>query len=357
MKASPASTSQSIVLGWTFKKIVERWVVGLIVGTLLVAVTSPGFVRTYCSRTWDSLRQRYVYPENLSYRWRAEGYASSHIGPHGMVGRADMPADDAPRIAIWGDSQAEGVTLPDDAKLWATLQDTHPEKQFIPLAESGADASDWVRGIELVEKELRIAEHWILVCELQDLAVVDSGTPPPSRVSAIRSAWLDYVPDFVVEAGRGLLFDSENQFRRFRFSWGPSAETFDPPVGEPVSVTRDDAFWAGVATRLADSTSLPIKLIYAPKLPFIWSDAIINQDLDADDFRRLQPQLRLRGISVIDCRDAFRQSAAAGALPHGFHNGRFGWGHLNRVGNRLIAETMVAETSMPETTIAGESVR
>lgn len=334
-----------------------RWCVGLIVGTVLVAVTSPWFVRTYASRTWDPLRQQYIYPENLPYRWRAEGYATSYIGPHGIVGRADLPSDARPRIALWGDSQAEGVTLPDNVKLWAMLQEAHPDRQFIPFAQSGQDASDWIRGIKLVEEPLRIAEHWILVCELQDLAVLSSPTPIvpapvvptpfAERLSTKQSAWLDYVPDFVVEAGRGLLLDSENQVRRFRFALGPSTEAFPEPVDASVVPMLDHTVWADAVTRLADSTSVPVTLIYAPQLPVIWSDTVIDQDYDADEFRRLQRDLRQRGVAVVDCRDAFRRSAASGEFPHGFHNGRFGWGHLNRVGNRLVAESTAAETTTP----------
>ncbi|TWT95506.1 hypothetical protein [Neorhodopirellula pilleata] len=352
MKSLVPDEVPSVVFGRTAVGTAGRWLIGLIVGTLLIAVTSPWFVRTYASRTWDPVRQQYVYPEHLTYRWRAEGYAASHIGPHGIVGRAELPSDDHPRIALWGDSQAEGVTLPDDAKLWAVLQGIHPDKQFLPLAQSGDDASDWVRGIQHVEDKLQIAEHWILVCELQDLAVLKSPTASPENLSAKQSPWLDYVPDFVVEAGRGLLLDSENQPRHFRFSIGPTAEAFQADIDESVSQSRGDAFWAEVAARLAESTSLPITVIYAPKLPVIWSDAVIDEDFDADDFRRLQPHLHRRDIAVVDCRDAFRQSAARGEFPHGFHNGRFGWGHLNEVGNRLIAETTSAEAM-----IAQESIR
>lgn len=335
-------------------KVIQRWLLGFVVGTVFVALTSPAFVRTYSSRTWDPLRQRWVYPDQLPYRWRAEGYATSFIGPHGIVGRADLPDGDSFRVALWGDSQAEGVTLPDHAKLGAVLENARSDLQVIPLAGSGEDLRHWIQGIEAVEEEFQIDEHWILVCELVDFAAIQTQPPlpnpqPPNTnpnavTTSVQSQWVDYIPDFVIEAGRSLALDSNQQLRRMRFGIGPAREAEivgeTSPVGIVSMKSYRDPFWSNVAKRLSESTARPITVIYAPKLPVIWDSVVVEEDFDAIAYERLVPHLRRHEIDVIDCRPLFRRSASSGEFPHGFHNGRFGWGHLNRVGNELITRSL-----------------
>ena len=106
-----------------------RWAVGIALGTGLIAVSSPLFVRSYLPLNADPVRGIWTLPSGTEYRWRSEGYANTSIGPHGMPGKKVLQSqarskpsevhgfqsdsvdpNAAVRIALWGDSQAVSYT-------------------------------------------------------------------------------------------------------------------------------------------------------------------------------------------------------------------------------------------------------
>lgn len=324
---------------------IARWCLGLVAGTLLIAVTSPLFIRTYAGRVWDPVRGRPVYPEGLRYRWRSEGYATSTVGPHGMTGRTRLPASATDSmVALWGDSQAEGVCLPDDQKLWSLLEDELENSQrlnsvsVLPLAESGDDGWDWINQFAGVESRLGINVHVILVHELVDLESLLCVDPlisaEPSKDSpSISSKWLDRTPDFVLEAGRRLLLTDSNELRRLRFALGPTSSVSEAEALKAATFQSDVA-WSIPAQRLRNTTKLPIVIAYAPHVRL--TDELAGSSND----QPLRSELEKQQIAFIDCRERFRRSMQSGIQPFGFQNGRFGAGHLNRHGYRLIAEAV-----------------
>lgn len=332
-----------------------RWILGLIAGTIIVWVTSPLFVRSYRGRVYDPIGPARVYPAGTAYRWRSEGYATTLFGPYGMPGRQTLPPPHASRvIALWGDSQAEGVCVADPDKLWRVLQTGLANKNgsvdVLPLASSGADAADWIRGFNASEELLGVTEHFLLVCELDDLLPLAQNLQDamPGMHSASDDALLDIVPDFVIHAARGIFFQPEsNELRRLRFRIGPVAtEVATNSAGMSYGFDESAPFpAAAIAERLVSSTMLPITLLYAPRVPVIMGGNIERDDSQNDAFEMLATALRQKGVSVIDCRDALLESAEQAVFPHGFQNGVIGNGHLNEAGYRAIVARIVELTT------------
>ncbi len=106
------------------RRLIARWLIGAVLGTALIGLSSPLFVRSYLPQSIDPIRGVRTLPEDAVYRWRSEGYADSQVGPLGMLGKTviDQPDSGAMRIALWGDSQAEGVCVDDERKLFAQIQ-------------------------------------------------------------------------------------------------------------------------------------------------------------------------------------------------------------------------------------------
>lgn len=328
----------------------KRWCLGLLAGTALVWLTSPLFVRSYHSKIDDPISRDGVYPAGTAYRWRSEGYATTTFGPHGMPGRASLPEPTASRvIALWGDSQAEGVCVADKDKLWWVLQDRlsgggRDSLQVLPLAHSGADAVDWTGSFIDAEGHLGVTEHFLLVCELDDLVSL-AGPAPDSRTRTLgipAKAMLDIVPDFVIHAARGLIFEGDSMApRRLRFGLGPVApeiETKADPSKQPT-----DFLAAEIAARLAGSTSRPITMLYAPQVPVIMGGEVRWGDPQDAAFESLARELRLNAVGVVDCRDALRNSTVSDIFPHGFQNGVIGNGHLNPAGYLAIADALMQD--------------
>jgi len=321
-----------------------RWVLGGLVATLLVGLTSPLFVRSYLPRVVDPVRQVVVLQAGQPYRWRSEGYATTWVGPRGMPGRQSIPPmqSDAFRIAIWGDSQAEGVCVADAQKLHTQLERAAAGQGrslvVLPFARSGDDGSDWISQMPRVETAFHVDQHLLLLAQWEDLAAVLN--PPKTEARPrLQSRLATTLPAFVIEAARRLVSDANDQPRKLRFSPGPMS-----PPAATWSTSKPgprETDW-GVALRaLAETTRRPIVIVYAPVLPHITAGQVRSDDPQESVFRSVQAEVAKYQITLVDVREAMRESARQGRWPHGFHHGRIGSGHLNPIGYRLIADQIV----------------
>lgn len=338
-------------------ELVKRWVLGAITGTLLVAATSPWFVRSYLPRKFDSTRNVVVLSESVCYRWRREGYADTTIGPHGIPGwtadwNLDLPAEDgAPRIALWGDSQAEGMCVRDADKIAAHVEDLSNQRvQVVTLARSGDDCNDWISQIPSVEKAWHIDAHVFLLVEWSDWCI-DAVAPAVNSTELVSdriNALARYAPGFVIHAVRNASTQgTANEPRRLRFGLGP----VDVP-DKRINVKTNNASRVheieGLSKqidRLRKATSKPLLFLYAPKLP-----AIIDGELQRDDdselvLASLREILPIERSAVLDLRSQLMDSAMKGRWPRGFHHGQFGVGHYNAIGNAILANACVSGLS------------
>ncbi len=347
-------------------KLIGQWWLGSLLGTLIIATSSPLFVRSYLPQSLDTLRQVAVMPAGNSYRWRSEGYADTFIGPHGMPGRRDLPPAEGEtlRIAIWGDSQAEGVCVADTSKLHVQIERaTNRIDQSIvafPMARSGDDAADWLPQMPRVQDAFKIDVHVLLIAELDDLVAGRDSAAVESRATNT-SGIASTLPAFLIETARRLLTDIDGQPRRLRFSPGPQRNPSPVVVprierkdreatndrsdrnsgivaaerGEFAAIIKHE--WDDVAAQLGQIQDAAVMIVYAPVLPNITNGIVRTVDGDDQRYLRLTRATADSGIILVDARDALRRSAAEGEWPHGFHNGRFGSGHLNETGYRVIA--------------------
>lgn len=296
------------------------------------------------------------------YRWRSEGYATTAIGPLGMPGKTEL-SDRRPgvrRVALWGDSQAEGVCVDDHDKIFAMTQAFMSDgKAFsvdvFPFAQSGDDLADWLPQMPWVEREVGVDVHVFLVAELTDFRLVDRDTGP-IKIQPTQNWMAGHLPAFVIQSARHLMTAASDETpRRLRFGLGPVHQ--EPAVasgirsrnaaeltgvGEP-SLT---AVWTRAVTAVANQAEAPVVLMYAPVLPRIVAGKVVWDDVDDDEVQILFSVAEAAGMTVVDVRAEFRQSATAGAWTHGYHNGQFGAGHLNETGNAIVArrlsETLVS---------------
>ena len=336
------------------------WLAGIVVGTLGIALTSPLFVRSYVPRTFDSARGVEVLQPGQSYRWRREGHATTMIGPHGMMGRTSLPDTKRFTIALWGDSQAEGVCVPDEQKLWRQLQDrwneTEPIVEVLPLAQSGQTAVDWIAQMDAVERNLSVDAHLILLTEISDLADSYNAITASESPRKPPRPWMDVVPDFMVHAGRRLLIDPQTgTTRQLRFGWGPMDSAANDS-NENSIMDPDDI--VSVIQRLRQASSLPIWIAYAPERPQLFYDRILLDDPQAAAVQELEIACQSRGIVFIDVRQPLIDVAQEDAtFPHGFHHGRIGSGHLNATGYRVLSKTIAARVDVQNTLLRRSDVR
>ena len=327
------------------QRLIMRWCAGLLVGTALIAVSSPLFVRSYLPEQFDDVRGRYVPVPGSRYRWRSEGYATTKISAHGMPGRdaVPQPSPDSIRVALWGDSQAEGVCLADADKLFAQIQraaDAAGQSiDVLPFARSGEDAADWLAQMPGVERELSIDVHLLVVADLPDLLALEQPSVPIERGDReveFRSAIASRVPAFAIQAVRQLLRDADDQPRRWRFSVGPVARPAPEPLGGAAELASR-ATWTRVMGTVRRTSERPIIIAYAPKAPRISGGNVELNDPWNEPFQAMERAAVAQTLVVVDTSDALGDAARQGRWPYGFDNGQIGSGHLNAFGYQVIA--------------------
>ncbi len=350
-------------------RAVLRWGLGVTVGTTLVALTSPLFVRSYLPTPVDGVRNVWTLQPGSTYRWRSEGYANTTIGPLGMPGARSMdaaPESSLARFALWGDSQAEGISVPDHAKIFAIVERLTAPKvtaakvnaatgnpvRVYPFARSGDDVRDWLAQMPSVESHLKLAGHIMLVVDLADLAVA-SGPAKTNNRGEFEQSITKLLPAFVIHGIRNLAFEQDgSQPRSLRFGMGPVVPTTnvlaamdDDHAADP-TVTND--VWPQVFATIRNRTSLPIIVLYAPPVPIIMQGKIRVEDGNDTMLPEIQESAHQFNIRWVDLRDRLAQSSLAGKWPRGFHNGQFGVGHLNEIGNEIVARSLIGVVNQLE---------
>ncbi|QDV44616.1 hypothetical protein Enr13x_44840 [Stieleria neptunia] len=332
--------------------MLRRWFVGMLLGTALVAVTSPWFVRSYVPRIDDPTRGVAVLQPGSNYRWRSEGYATTQIGPLGMPGKVALDRDDRGglRLALWGDSQAEGVCVDDRDKIAAQVARLSSDPIHVyPFARSGDDCNDWIAQIATLSDNdaVGIDAHVFLVAEWSDWTVeiggVDDGLNPS------RSKISEMFPAFLIQAARNLVTTGDGTTRRrLRFRPGPLHGPRGPTASGQSQSSRARVSNATLADRfsrqlerLHQQCDAPCIFVYAPLIPAIIDGETKFDDPNQELFERFRRQCADHGFDVLDARDAMNAAAHAGDWPRGFHNGQFGVGHYNATGNRIIAEQLL----------------
>ena len=327
------------------RSLIVRWVVGACVGTLIIWATSPWFVRSYLPTQLDPVRQIFTPEPNNVYRWRGEGYANTWIGPHGMPGKKSF-GEKQPnqiRIALWGDSQAEGVAVADLYKLFSQIETVARNEELdievLPLSRSGDSLTDWLKQIPNVETAWSVDLHIVLVADLEDLILA---APAASDEASERNAKIArLLPAFVIQGARYMLTEPGGDKRRkLRFGLGRVSTQTDAPT---VEIAKPEMVLEDVMSAFTNATKRPVLVLYAPQLPSIIGGKVITADVNDQGFQKFNEITQGSSINVIDLRDGLVESANNGRWPHGFHNGQFGVGHLNRTGYRIIAQRVVQE--------------
>lgn len=327
----------------------------------MTAITSPLFVRSYLTFQVDPVRGVLVLKPGDDYRWRSEGYATTRIGVMGMPGGPPVvPEKNANeiRIAVWGDSQAEGVCVADTDKLHQQIQSRADQAgcplSVFPMARSGDDLSDWLVQIPRVESKLGVDVHVLLIAELADLDVVLPGVTAESSSPVLppltlRNRIVQACPAFLIQAIRQTLSNPDDTPRQLRFRVGPvenpgadlgtERNIFEEAV-VPTPEVRNAEDSKGIIESIIKSTEKTIVVVYAPIIPVSLKASQSEHDQETW-LKPLTVASDRREIIFIDMREMLLRSAEANRWPHGFHNGQFGVGHLNAVGYELIAGQVV----------------
>lgn len=335
---------------------IQSWAIGVAGSWLAVWLVGPLLLDTILIRTHDPQLQIDTLRPGDAIRWRSEGWATTHIGPHGFPGwqpRVTEAGETLRHVVIWGDSQVEGVCVPDDDKIHAqTIRLSNGQSttsnavwDVLPMGRSGTDARDWRYLLPHVEQIVTADLHVWVITDLSDLTVVARDDADPSWYGRTQASppWVIQARRWGAEAaliaGKRLLRDPDTgQRKQLDFRIGPRPT---PPTVQP---SLDSDSLAVVATWVAQVTAQSggrLAIVYAPATPRI-GDGLQLKHPDDAAFDELAQLLHQQSIPVRDLRPQFlaywRQHHR---FPRGFHNGIPSMGHLNAAGNEMVAAAIV----------------
>lgn len=321
----------------------RRWVVGTVAALAPIWAVSLLLSNSVEPVAWDDRIDATVPPAGIEHQHRTEGWARSRMGRHGIWGIDDVTAVNGPKVAIWGNSQVEGLMLDDGDKIAQQITRRWRERFDPPLtayavAVGGTDVRFvWQRLPDYQRVVTPTVHHIVVVPDIAYLAPFSDTEPtPPGRPSTRLQTALGTLRSFRL----GFLYHLADQARRtsLRFAPGTAATTRAAPRRKP-----SGAAWERTVEMARATSPVPVSFLYAPTVPVLLDGRAVDDDPGRADFEAFRLVCTARGLT---CRSLARDFTdfhqATGAFPRGFANHHPYRGHLNRDGAGLVAEAAVA---------------
>jgi len=369
MTKSPVSLSTSD--GDTTTLSLKHWLIGLVGSWTIVWLMGPLLLNSILVRVLDPVLGVITHRPHAVVHWRSEGCGTTLIGPHGLPGwqprnqefqpplkTEKTSLDQAmPRIVIWGDSQVEGFCVADSEKIHnqtiAIASAEHEiELDCLPMGRSGSDARHWMAVMPNADRLWQPDLHVWVLTDLSDLtdAVTANEKELTGSWATASPKWVQFAAavhaQSLFAAAKRIFYDpSTDRRRRLDFSLGPRDHLEPKPLNlsaenqsEPVSLA---ALVASMLARLDDEYDHRLVVLYAPGTPRLMGE-LVTEHPDDEVWNEIRHLLDSQGIGVVDLRtDFINLWHTQSKLPRGFHNGMPGYGHLNSVGNRLVASGVI----------------
>jgi hypothetical protein len=297
---------------------------------------------------------------------RREGFATTHYGKFGIPAIKDITLDHRKKIVIWGDSYVQARMVNDDEKipqvLTARLSENGLGNEFMSFGVGldGNSVADYYFDIPAYESlNLDIVSHVILITGISDTlpGLSDDFNMGVFRANPLRFEWNEWTPDHT-----GI----KQVFKKFKlnFLWwvarSASLRANDLhllPIGkamehgeitiekkEEVVYSRQELIdaWSFLFEKLREQTKLPIVFVYSPPVPGI-KNGKVSLVYDEEDKIELFAEVACKfNIQVLNTAVNFISFYKKNqGFPRGFANTTPSNGHLNRDGQKIVADTIM----------------
>ena len=309
----------------------------------------------------DHTLHKRIYAQDITYRQRSEGFASTHIGKFGINAIEDITALDSDKIVIWGDSYVEAFQVDDSRKMAQVATNILSQGGFpkevtcFAVGMSGDSVADYYFDIPKYESLIKyIRAHVIVITDLKDILPDQSsdtlrGVFKSSPLRFEQHGWHPKFQKIKKALNYFKLYFLWNPFR----SLLPSIKTlnFIPFLEKTTTRNKKTAIyevnqieylndsWNFLLKHLRNQTKHPIAFIYCPSIPQVKNGKILYADKEHEKLSLFVDIAKKYNISVIDASDAFCDFYKnTGFFPRGFQNSDPSRGHFNQYGHKIIAQ-------------------
>ncbi len=360
-------------------RILLKWLAGGFLSIGVIWMVTAVFSDSVPLEEWSGALGRNTLAPGTTYQERREGWATNHIGEHGLI--ASRPEDLAAteKIVIWGDSFVEAFHVEDSAKMHRRLTDLLRQEPggkgaALAVGERFCSIADYrfrIPDYEAVLKDVKL--HVIHLYSLEDTF---PDQYPGGRISLFLTEpdlhFEKYDNEFreieaPVSPGRARVLIHQYHLQFFsrlrtsltniarldglRFAPGTAQKsTADPAAHRAWNRFLDPAWgsaeppleaWRFLLRELDSTTEAPILFVYAPPTPALLSGDLILENPEKNLANHFSSLCKEQGIGFVSLEEPFlRFLEANGRFAKGFHNSRPWEGHYNADGHRLVAEAI-----------------
>jgi len=289
-------------------------------------------------------------------RWRTEGWGTTKFGKYGIASIDDLKDIHGNVIGIWGDSHIEGLHVDDSLKIAQQLTKMLKKNNnfvAIGIGQSGYAITDYYYLIPQYEKLAKFKHHFIVFTNFNDLLPDEYQffsipkyklihKPRKYGFITIRNVankWKLNLPYIIT---RKILKDDKNKTRKMHFRVGKVSAIMGN-IKMQNNIDKIDAF-NFILQNIKEISEIPITFIYAPNLPIISKNQIVDK-LSAENKENVllfSTACQRSGFQFIDISDSFKRYfyKSGHKIPNGFNNSFPGSGHWNKHGHFLVAKSI-----------------
>ncbi|MDH4408521.1 MAG: hypothetical protein QE273_02765 [Verrucomicrobiales bacterium] len=360
-------------------RIVLKWLAGGFLSIGAIWMVTAVFSDSVPLEEWSGALGRNTLAPGTTYQERREGWATNHIGEHGLI--ASRPEDLAAteKIVIWGDSFVEAFHVEDSAKMHRRLTDLlrqEPRGKGAALAVGERFCSIADYRFRIPDYEAALKDVKLHVIHLYSLEDTFPDQYPGGRISLFLTEpnlhFEKYDNEFreieaPVSPGRARVLIHQYHLQFFsrlrtsltniarldglRFAPGTAQKsTADPAAHRAWNRFLDPAWgsaeppleaWRFLLRELDSTTEAPILFVYAPPTPALLSGDLILENPEKNLANHFSSLCKEQGIGFVSLEEPFlRFLEENGRFAKGFHNSRPWEGHYNADGHRLVAEAI-----------------
>lgn len=337
----------------------RHWALGLAISLAVAWAAGAVFLDTVQPVALAPELGRHVAKPGTTSRTRAEGWASSSVGEHGIRGLPGGRLPAGPKVVFWGDSYVEGTQVDDGARMAQRFGELADAAGLglagVGVATGGDALPDFLLKARATAPALgEVRLHVFVLPRMADLV---SDTVRPGRAALVSQPHLhlkegDSQPSELAlklaPAFRTL--ELASAFAAYERLRGLSLRLSPGPVGAPVSARPQGQQPAAEAMRFfidhvlqtARENGGGVVFLHLPHLPRLQAGAVALDDPEAALARSFAAACREMGAAFIEMGPVFADFfQTTGRLPNGFFNSPPGSGHLNEDGHRLVAQAVV----------------
>ncbi len=340
-----------------YSRNIANCVLAIMCTLVLMEILTRLFLTSPSNQMYDPVFG-WQYQPNTEILHSKEGFARNHVNSIGL-NDSELRLDAKLKVLVLGDSFVEAVQIPQALNFTSLLEKSIPDSEFINAGRSDANAAHFNPLIEkfaylqpdaivafvspsdissLFSADINILQYG------EDIVAVRINPPQKDVIKKYLEPLLtrSALATYMTRRARPLMADLAAIFQA---SPDPKAKAKpETPEAKEARKRVYEAAQVEVMTFILRSMAAkaPVTIVFLPQMEFAANGASTVAKLSIRYFNTLNRACTAAKVQCIDPSDYLRKAYLSnGNPPFGFSNTKPGEGHLNELGHRAIADSLL----------------